>query len=111
MWSTDVRFLLHVKNCFEIVAGRESAPENKVNRRELKDFNACQGGNVTIEVLLHHLVHLIDNPENMGQAQNYIGIRLCLHLLGLLCQVMSSNVILFEVLDETDTIHLRTEMT
>ncbi|GFY70197.1 hypothetical protein TNIN_29401 [Trichonephila inaurata madagascariensis] len=30
------------------------------------------------------------------------------HLLGLLCQVTSSIVILFEVVDETETVHLRT---
>ncbi|GFS97431.1 retrovirus-related Pol polyprotein from transposon TNT 1-94 [Trichonephila clavipes] len=42
-WSTDVRFLLPEKNCFEIVAGKESAPENKEeNRRELSDFNTRQ---------------------------------------------------------------------
>ncbi|GFX09032.1 hypothetical protein TNCV_4166111 [Trichonephila clavipes] len=42
-WSTDIRFLLHEKNCFEIVAGKENAPEIKEeNQRELKDFNACQ---------------------------------------------------------------------
>ncbi|GFY74474.1 hypothetical protein TNIN_7741 [Trichonephila inaurata madagascariensis] len=42
-WSTDVRFLLQEKNCFEIVTGRESAPENKKeNQRELKDLNAHQ---------------------------------------------------------------------
>ncbi|GFU27522.1 retrovirus-related Pol polyprotein from transposon TNT 1-94 [Trichonephila clavipes] len=28
-WSTDVRFLLHEKNCFEIVAGKETAPDGK----------------------------------------------------------------------------------
>ncbi|GFX73365.1 CCHC-type domain-containing protein [Trichonephila clavipes] len=34
-WSTDVRFLLHEKNCFEIVAGKETAPDSKEeNRRE-----------------------------------------------------------------------------
>ncbi|PRD23677.1 UNVERIFIED_CONTAM: hypothetical protein NCL1_45771 [Trichonephila clavipes] len=33
----------------------------------------------------------------MGQAQNYVDIHQCLHLLGLLCQVMSSSVILFEI--------------
>ncbi|GFW22179.1 retrovirus-related Pol polyprotein from transposon TNT 1-94 [Trichonephila clavipes] len=42
-WSTDVRFLLHEKNCFEIVAGKETAPDGKEeNRRELKDFNIRQ---------------------------------------------------------------------
>ncbi|GFS84314.1 retrovirus-related Pol polyprotein from transposon TNT 1-94 [Trichonephila clavipes] len=42
-WSTDIRFLLHEKNCFEIVAGKKSAPEIKEeNQRELKDFNARQ---------------------------------------------------------------------
>ncbi|GFY30253.1 retrovirus-related Pol polyprotein from transposon TNT 1-94 [Trichonephila clavipes] len=42
-WSTDVRFLLHEKNCFEIVAGKETAPDGKEeNKRELKDFNIRQ---------------------------------------------------------------------
>ncbi|GFX89230.1 copia protein [Trichonephila clavipes] len=42
-WSTDVRFLLHEKNCFKIVAGKETAPYSKEeNRRELKDFNIRQ---------------------------------------------------------------------
>ncbi|GFY02293.1 copia protein [Trichonephila clavipes] len=42
-WSKDVRFLLHEKNCFEIVAGKETAPDSKEeNRRELKDFNIRQ---------------------------------------------------------------------
>ncbi|GFS37577.1 hypothetical protein TNIN_312091 [Trichonephila inaurata madagascariensis] len=41
--STDIRFLLHEKNWFEIAAWKESAPENKEeNRLELKDFNARQ---------------------------------------------------------------------
>ncbi|GFY13730.1 hypothetical protein TNCV_4961001 [Trichonephila clavipes] len=40
--STDVRFLLHEKNRYEIVAGEKSAPEIKENQRELKDFNVHQ---------------------------------------------------------------------
>ncbi|GFR07600.1 CCHC-type domain-containing protein [Trichonephila clavata] len=41
--STDIRFLLHEKNCFDIVNGKESAPEDKEeNKRDLRDFNVRQ---------------------------------------------------------------------
>ncbi|GFU04439.1 retrovirus-related Pol polyprotein from transposon TNT 1-94 [Trichonephila clavipes] len=39
-WSMDVWFLLHEKNCFEIVAGKESAPEIKEeNQWEYRNNN------------------------------------------------------------------------
>ncbi|GFS81527.1 retrovirus-related Pol polyprotein from transposon TNT 1-94 [Trichonephila clavipes] len=149
-WSTDVWFLLHEKNCFEIVAGKESAPEIKEeNRQELKDFNARQQLALSILYLnisteYRSIIENVTDPaeawkllrdnfqpdnrrechngsttasssatyqrsENIEQVQNCVDIHMYLHLLGLLCQVMSSIVILFEVVDETETVHLRTK--
>ncbi|GFW65660.1 hypothetical protein TNCV_3550831 [Trichonephila clavipes] len=58
-----------------------------------------------MEVLLHHPVQLFEDTENIEQVQSSVDIHMCLHLLGLLCQVVkfqehhkviSSNIVLFE---------------
>ncbi|GFU38122.1 hypothetical protein TNCV_4328321 [Trichonephila clavipes] len=82
-----------------------------VQKSKIKCHYCGKFGHVTMEVLLHHSVQLIEDTENIEQVQSYIDIRMGLHLLGLLCQVMSSNIILFELVEETETIHLKTEMT
>ncbi|GFX67837.1 hypothetical protein TNCV_1565381 [Trichonephila clavipes] len=38
--SMDVQFLLHEKNCFEIVAGKESSPEIKEENRLPSEFDS-----------------------------------------------------------------------
>ncbi|GFY13731.1 hypothetical protein TNCV_4961011 [Trichonephila clavipes] len=69
------------------------------------------GGNVAMELLLHHPVQLIEDTENIEQVQRYVDVHMCLHLLGLLCPVMSLNIVLLEVVEETETIHLWTKTT
>ncbi|GFS37583.1 hypothetical protein TNIN_312121 [Trichonephila inaurata madagascariensis] len=49
------------------------------------------------------LVHRIEDTENMEQVQNYVDIHLCLHLFGLLCQVMGPNIVLFEKLQQSNS--------
>ncbi|GFR08204.1 CCHC-type domain-containing protein [Trichonephila clavata] len=69
--SMDVRFLLHEKNCFEIVDGKESAPEDREgNRRELRDFNARQ--RLTMSILYLNISteyrSIIENVTDPAEA-------------------------------------------
>ncbi|GFR00850.1 retrovirus-related Pol polyprotein from transposon TNT 1-94 [Trichonephila clavata] len=67
-WLTDIHFLLHEKNCFEIVNGKESAPLDKEeNRCELHDFNARQRLALSIPYLnisteYHSIIENIIDP-------------------------------------------------
>ncbi|GFY52530.1 hypothetical protein TNIN_58631 [Trichonephila inaurata madagascariensis] len=123
-WSTVFRFLSQEKNCFEIVAGNEHAPEKKQeNQRELKDFNTrrClalsilylnisteyRRGNVAMEMLQRHLVHLIDDPENKERPK----LRRHVAVPSPIGSSVSSSLIMpFKVVDRTETVHLKTEM-
>ncbi|GFQ78195.1 hypothetical protein TNCT_608401 [Trichonephila clavata] len=70
-YATDGHFLLHEKNYFEVVAGKESVSENKEeNRRELRDFSARQ--RLVLSVLYLNIsteyYNIIENVTDPAEA-------------------------------------------